>query len=153
MLGSIIRNYKNAGVRVKVSLCVQSDASSKAYAPLFVHGATGLEIHNLASAAQRELLRQARASAMPHGRGSRFEDVAWKVAAYSLMESLPSLRDQPASSVGMTIPYTCLIAEYLSKEYRSGEERDVCISANGEVFINSFAGLHTDSKTLGRYGA
>ena len=153
MLGSIIRNYKNAGVRVNVSLCVQSGASSKAFPPLFVQGATGLEIHNLASAAHRELLRQAKASVMPRRPGSRFEDEAWKVAAYSLVEWLPGLRAQSAGSVGMSIPYTCFIAEYLSKEYRNGEERDVCISASGQVFINSFAGLHTDSKSLGRYGA
>ena len=151
MLGSIIRNYKNAGVRVKVSLCVQLSPGDKQFPPLFVHGTTGLEIHNLASSAHRELLRQARSSALPPRPGERFEDIAWKVAAYSLVEAVPKLRTMPAEHVGMAIPYSCFIAEYMSKTYRDGEERDICISTEGLVFINSIAGLHTGSKRLGNY--
>ncbi|MBD3813295.1 MAG: hypothetical protein IE917_13880 [Betaproteobacteria bacterium] len=151
MLGSIIRNYKNAGVRVNISLCVQLASGEKQFPPLFVHGASGLEIHKLASAAHRELLRQARNSALPPRLGERFENVAWKVAAFSLIEALPSLSTRPAAEMGMAIPYTCFIAEYLSKTYLEREERDVCISADGEVFINSIAGLHTDSRLLGNY--
>ena len=153
MLGSIIRNYKNAGVRVNVALCVQHAVGDKEFPPLFVHGATGLEVHNLASTAHRELLRQARGSALPKRPGERFEDIAWKVAAYSLVQALPALRSKPASEVGMAIPYTCFLAEYLSKTFREGEERDVCISADGQVFINAIAGLYTDSKALGNHKA
>jgi hypothetical protein len=153
MFGSIIRNYKNAGVRVDISLCVQRSPEEKEFQVLFVHGATGLEVHNLASTAHRELLRQARSSAIPRRPGELFEDIAWKVAAYSLVESAPKLRNTPAAQVGMAIPYTCFLAEYLSKSYRESEGRDVCISTDGAVFINSFAGLHTNSKALGNYKA
>jgi hypothetical protein len=154
MLGSLIRNYKNTGVRVNVSLCVQQSPADKSFPPVFVHGATGLEIHNLATAAHRELMRQARGSALPRRPGERFEDLAWKVATFSLIKSLPELRHKPAASVGMVIPYSCFLAEYLSLNWRDGEERDVCISASGEVFINALApGLHTDAKTLDRYEA
>ncbi len=151
MFSSIIRNYKNAGVHVNVTLCVQRVVGDKEFPPLFVHGATGLEVHNLASAAHRELLRQAMSSSLPKGPNERFEDIAWKAAAHSLVEALPTLRVKPASEVGMAIPYVCFLAEYLSKTFRDREERDVCISADGEVFINSMAGLHTDSKMLGNY--
>lgn len=151
MLGSIFRNYKNAGVRVNISLCVQRDAASKKFSPLFVHGGTGLEIHRLASSAHRDLLRQAQSSAISRDRTEKFEDTAWKVATSSLVNALPQLRIKPAAEVSMVVPYTCFIAEYLSLVYRDGEERDVCISANREVFINSFAGLHTASKSLGCY--
>jgi len=153
MFSSIIRNYKNAGVRVNVALCVQRQDGDKEFQPLFIHGATGLEVHNLASAAHRELLRQAMASSLPKRPSERFEDVAWKVAAYSLVEALPTLRVKQASEVGMVIPYACFLAEYLSKTFREGEERDVCISADDKVFINAIAGLHTDSKMLGNYKA
>jgi hypothetical protein len=153
MLGSIIRNYRNAGVRVNVSLCVQQRAGDKEFPPLFVHGGTGLEIHNLAGEGKRELLRQARQSVLHPRAGERFEDIAWKVAAYSLVQSVPELLVRPASEVGMVVPYTCLIAEYLSQEFRDKEEGDVCISAEGEVFVQSLAGLHSDSRTLGRYEA
>ena len=151
MLGSIIRNYKNAGVRVNVSLCVQPSPGDKRFPPLFVQGGSGLQIHNLASAGHRELLRQAMSSALPRRPGERFEDIAWKVAALSIMESLPQLRQQPAERVGFVVPYTCFIAECLSSTYLESEERDVCISAEGEVFINSIAGLKTSSRTLGNY--
>ena len=90
-------------------------------------------------------------SAIPRRKGELFEDMAWKVAAYSLIEFAPKLCDTPAAQVGMVIPYTCFLAEYLSKSYRESEGRDVCISTDGTVFINSFAGLYTDSKTLGNY--
>jgi uncharacterized caspase-like protein len=153
MFDSIIRNYKNAGVQVNISLCVQRVEGDKEFPPLFVHGASGLEVHNLATAAHRELMRQARASSLPRRPGEKFEDIAWKVAAYSLNQALPELRTRPASQVGMVIPFTCFLAEYLSKSFREREERDVCISAEGEVFINSIADLHTDSKSLGNYKA
>ena len=152
MFGSVVRNFKNAGVRVNVALRVQQTDGKEQFPALFVHGGTGLEIHNLASVAHRELLRQARSSVLPRPRGERFEDVAWRVAAHSLFEAVPSLRMKPAAQVGMVIPYTCFIAEYLSRSYRDGEERDVCISTAKQVFINSIAGLHTESKTLGAYG-
>lgn len=153
MFGSIIRNYKNAGVQVNISLCVQRNTGDKEFLPLFVHAASGLEVHNLATTAHRELMRQAMASAFPRHRGEKFEDIAWKVAAYSLQKTLPELRAKPAPQVAMVIPYTCFIAEYLSKSFREREERDVCISAEGEVFINAIAGMHTDSKSLGNYKA
>lgn len=153
MFRSIVRNYKNAGVRVIVSLCVQLDASSKEFPPLFVHSGTGLDIHNLAAFANRELLRQAHSSGIPPSRGEKFEDLAWKVATYSLVSALPQLRVKPAADVGMVIPYTCFLAEHLSLVWLDGEERDVCISASGEVFVNAIAGLHTDSKLLGRFEA
>lgn len=151
MFGSIIRNYKNAGVRVQVALCVQRAPGDKEFPPLFVHGGSGLDVHNLAAMAHRELLRQAMSSPLPRRPGEKFEDVAWKVAAYSLQHALPELREKPASQVGMVIPYTCFIAEYLSKSFRDREERDVCISVEGEVFINAIAGMHADSKSLGNY--
>ncbi len=151
MFGSIIRNYKNAGVRVNVALCLQLDAQKKEFPPLFVHGATGLEIHNLASKAHRELLGMAMKSSLPRRPGERFEDIAWKLAAHSLVQALPELRLRPASEVKIAIPYTCFIAEYLSKTFRDGEERDVCVAADGKVFINTFAGLHSESKILGIY--
>ena len=153
MFGSIIRNYKNAGVKANIALCIQSAPGEKEFPPLFVHGATGLEIHNLASAAHRDILRRARGSSLPKPLGERFEDIAWKVAAYSLIEAIPTLRTKPAAELGMAIPYTCFIAEYLSKVFQDREERDVCISTDGLVFINVIAGMHTDSKTLGNYKA
>ena len=42
MFGSIMRNYKNAGVSVQVALCVQASANDKEFPPLFVHAGKGL---------------------------------------------------------------------------------------------------------------
>jgi len=153
MFGSVIRNYKNAGVRVSVTLCVQPSLEEKQFPPLFVQGGTGLEIHRLASAGYRELLRQAMKSTLPRKPGERFEEIAWRTAAFAIVELLPQLRGHSAGQVGFLVPYTCFIAEYLSSSFLASEERDVCISSDGEVFINSIAGLHTSSRTLGNYRA
>lgn len=151
MFGSIVRNFKNAGVIVNVSLCVQLNADKYDFESVLSHTGTGLEIHDLGMKAHRELLRRLKKSMLPRRIGEKFEDIAWVLAAGALFESVPNIRKSASSQGEFTIPYLCFLAEHLSKAYRERESRDVCISRTGEVFINSFAGLHSDSKNLGNY--
>lgn len=149
MFGSIVRNYKNAGVNVRVALCVQLDPNKTEHVQIFEHPGTGLEIHNRAGEGHRELLRQARSSALPPR--EKFGDVSWKVAAYSLMENVPTLRTAYPPNVPFAVQFVCFIAEYASKEYQDRETRDVFISATGEVSIEAIAGMESKSTILGNY--
>ena len=153
MFKSIIRNYKNAGVIASVSLCIQASPTEYNFQNIFTHTGTGLELHNLASRGYRELLRQARKSPFRLRQGEKFEDIAWRVASYSLFESISHLRGSSSDQPTMTAPYLCLLAEYLSRDWLPNEARDIFISRVGEVSINSFAGLNTDTKILGNYNA
>ena len=153
MFGSILRNFKNAGVKVNVSLCVQPYADKYDFEPVFSYSDTGLKIHDLGMKAHRELLRQAMSSSLPPRRGERFEDIAWMVAASSLCKQVPKLRTCSPSEYGLALPYLCFLAEYLSREWQPEEARDICISKTSEVFINSFSGMESNSKSLGRYEA
>lgn len=151
MLGSLIRNFKNAGVRASIAFCVQRTAGPYELEQVFTYSGSGLDLHKLASQGHRDILRQAMASALPRRPGTRFEDIAWPFAAALLMERSAHLRTASPDSYGLALPYACFIAEYLSLSYRNGEHRDVCINREGEVFVNSFAGLDAESKTLGNY--
>lgn len=153
MFSSIIRNYKNAGVAVNVALCVQPHPDRYDFEPVFSFSETGLKVHNLSMQAHRALLKQAMASALPHRRTERFEDIAWMVAARSLHEQVPKLRTCSPSDYGMALPYLCFLAEYLSRDWKAGEARDVYIFRTSEVMINSFSGMQSETKTLGRYEA
>lgn len=153
MLNSIFRNFKNAGLTVNVALCVQPNADKDHFEAVFSHSGTGLEIHNLGMKAQRSLSKQAMSSVLPPRKGEKFEDIAWMVAASSLYEDLPKLRTCSPENFGMALPYLCFLAEYISREWQTEEARDVCISRTGEVFINSFVGMHSETKKLGRYTA
>lgn len=153
MFSSIIRNFKNAGLTGSVSLCVQPHPDKYDFEPVFSHSETCLKLHDLRMKAHRELLKQARSSALPHPPGQRFEDIAWKVAAGVLHREVPRLRTCSPSQYGMVLPYLCFLAEYLSRDWQADEIRDVFISRTGEVVINSFAGMSTDSMSLGRYEA
>ena len=153
MFRSILRNFKNAGLKVNVALCVQPRADKYDFEPVFSYSDTGLKIHDLGMKAHKELLRQAMASALPPRRGEKFEDIAWMVAASALYRQVPKLRTCSPAEYGMALPYLCFLAEHISKDWKPEEARDVCISRTSEVFINSFAGMNTDSRTLGRYEA
>lgn len=151
MFSTLIRNYKNAGVKVSVTYCVQPHPDRYDFEPVFTHASTGLEIHNLANQGFRHLLSQAKASSLPRSPNERFEDIAWKIAAYALEQVTNSLRTCSPNDYGINLPYLCLLAEQLSKEWRDGEARDVCISRDGEVIVHSIAGMHTASKKLGKF--
>lgn len=149
MFGSIARNHKNAGVNVRVALCVQLDPNKAEHVQIFEYPSTGLEIHKLAGEGHRELFRQARASALPPR--EKFENVAWKVAACSLMEKVPTLCTAYPPNVLFAVQLLCFIAEYASKKFQDRETRDVLISATGEVSIESIAGMVSKSTILGNY--
>jgi len=153
MFSSILRNFKNAGLKVNVALCVQPYANKYDFEPVFSYSDTGLKIHDLGMKAHRELLKQAMSSVLPPRKGENFEDIAWMVAASSLYKQVPRLRTCSPADYGMALPYLCFVAEYLSREWQPEEARDVCISRTSEVFINSFSGMNSNSKTLGRYEA
>jgi hypothetical protein len=149
MFGTLIRNYKNASLPVTVSLWVQPPTDSDEYIRLFAHTDTGLAIHNLASAGHRNLLAQAMKSSLPRRPGEKFEDIAWEVAAAALIKSQAYLLYKPAASVGMSLQYTCFLAEYLTKNYRGNEEREVRISKSRRVTIRSVKGTEIQAFTLG----
>ena len=153
MFSSILRNFKNAGLRVNVALCVQPYADKYDFEPVFSYSDTGLKIHDLGMKAHRELLKQAMSSVLAPRTGEKFEDIAWMVAASSLFKQVSRLRTCSPADYGMALPYLCFLTEYLSREWQPEEARDVCISRTSEVFINSFSGMNSDSKTLGRYEA
>jgi hypothetical protein len=153
MLGSIIRNYKNAGVAVtlKLHLADSKVAFDRTLRPVVVHNGTGLELHNLAGAAHRELLRQAMASALPRRSGAKFEDEAWRVAAYAIQQEEAELMMVGAKNLPTVVPYACFLAEYLSKSFADREERLVCIARTGEVWLESKRGSTTEAKDLGNF--
>lgn len=153
MLGSIIRNYKNAGVTVTLKLHLADSKATfdRTLRPVVVQSGTGLQLHNLASTAHRELLRQAMGSALPRRPGTKFEDEAWRVAAYAIQQEEAELIMVGAKNLPNVVPYACFLAEYLSKSFVDGEERMVCIARNGEVWVESKRGATTESKDLGNF--
>jgi len=151
MIGTIIRNYKNAGRKVSISYCDQPHPDRYDFAPVFTYTGTALEAHNLATKAQRELLSQAMASTLPKRSNERFEQIAWKVAASALQRATSHLRTCGPNEYGMNLPYLCFLAEHLSKEWQQGEARDIHISRDGQVVIHTFVGMHANSMTLGGF--
>lgn len=138
MFRTIVRNYRNAGVQVTVSLLIEETPGQEP-ATFAVFKGTGLAVHDLATKGRRELLRQARFSKMR--RGQRFEEIAWSVAAYSIRSSLPSIKANGASETGFVLPYMCLLAERLSLTWADGETRDVIVDVNESVYVHSVANL------------
>jgi hypothetical protein len=153
MFRQLINFYGSFRTRATLSLCVQACAQDKKFPPAFVHTGSGFLLHSMASVARAEILRQAKNSLAPPRTVLEFESTAWKVATFALLEAVPKLVLPPSPREGLVIPYACFLSECFSSTYVDGEERDICISADGEVFIMSFAGMETNSKSLGNYKA
>jgi len=143
MFGSIIRNYKNAGANVEVTLLAEETPGQKPMPTFAVFKGTALAVHDLASKGQRELLRQARSSALPRRPGEHFEDIAWSVAAASIRSALPEVQRVGAERAGFVLPYLCFLAEHLSLEWADRESRDVFLELNRNVWVHGVAGMHS----------